>query len=57
MMPEASNLLVRQDGISRDRIKSIDRNAFLIIFAVALPVFVTLMLQKLRGRPELAEEK
>lgn len=44
MMPEASNLLVRQDGDIRNRIKSIDRNAFVVIFAVASPVFVTLLL-------------
>jgi O-antigen/teichoic acid export membrane protein len=44
MMPEVSSLLVNGREGLHDRVRSIDRKAFLIILTVALPTFIGLMI-------------
>lgn len=44
MMPEVSNFRVKGNVKLHDRVRSIDRKAFLIIFAAALPTFIGLMI-------------
>jgi len=44
MMPEVSNLRVKGKAEIHDRVKSIDRKAWLVIFALALPTFIALII-------------
>jgi O-antigen/teichoic acid export membrane protein len=44
MMPEVSSHQTKGKVGLRDRVRSIDRKAFLITFAVALPIFIGLMI-------------
>ncbi|HEV2484004.1 MAG TPA: lipopolysaccharide biosynthesis protein [Terracidiphilus sp.] len=44
MMPEVSSLRVKRKVDLHDRVRSIDRKAFLVIFAFALPTFIGLMI-------------
>ena len=44
MMPEVSSLRVKRNANIRDRIRSIDRKAFLVTISVALPTFIGLMI-------------